>query len=368
MSALNQNNHHDQRDKKIFVGGLAWKTTTDDMRGFFQENFGEVLHANVVLEPSPGGRSKGYGFVTFRDAEAAARACEPPHPMIDGRQTNINLAYLRAKNNNNTKNSNQKGLVHQAGPSHQYQNVSFNHVGPSHQFQQPMFQYSPHFPLQVYWDANQGRYCYTYPSVPYYSTYMMQPKWHEMNNRPRVVISKPKSPSPIPKLEEIKEITIQEARTEDAAHQGKDQESDTEPESDVDDGQEGESIGRDDDIVTLAVEYQEGETSGLDNGINQEGESIQEACTDDVAHQDKDQESDTEPGCEVDDQQKGKDQEGESIARDNDIIKLDVEYQEGETSGEANGTGNDECIKQDVECHKGETSGERQYTPNRDGH
>ncbi|GKD48894.1 hypothetical protein Tco_1277870, partial [Tanacetum coccineum] len=32
--------------------------------------------------------------VTFRDAEAANRACTDPNPIIDGRRANCNLASL----------------------------------------------------------------------------------------------------------------------------------------------------------------------------------------------------------------------------------------------------------------------------------
>ncbi|KAL0900723.1 hypothetical protein Bca101_084684 [Brassica carinata] len=108
------NNGDDKKYKKIFVGGLAWRVTADGLRSFFQERYEEVLEANVVSETLPGGnlKSKGYGFVTFRDAESANRACQPPYPEIEGRQTNINLAYLKAKNNPN--HSNQTGLnLHQ---------------------------------------------------------------------------------------------------------------------------------------------------------------------------------------------------------------------------------------------------------------
>ncbi|KAL6279108.1 hypothetical protein ACE6H2_015989 [Prunus campanulata] len=78
---------------KVFVGGLAWETHSDTMRRYF-EQFGEILEA-VVISDKNTGRSKGYGFVTFREPEAAARACADPTPIIDGRRANCNLASLR---------------------------------------------------------------------------------------------------------------------------------------------------------------------------------------------------------------------------------------------------------------------------------
>ncbi|KAF5740984.1 RNA-binding protein 24-B-like [Tripterygium wilfordii] len=77
---------------KVFVGGLAWETQSETMRRYF-EQFGDILEAVVITDKNTG-RSKGYGFVTFRDHEAARRACADPAPIIDGRRANCNLASL----------------------------------------------------------------------------------------------------------------------------------------------------------------------------------------------------------------------------------------------------------------------------------
>ncbi|XP_022769458.1 RNA-binding protein 24-B-like isoform X2 [Durio zibethinus] len=77
---------------KVFVGGLAWETQSETMRRHF-EQFGDILEAVVITDKNTG-RSKGYGFVTFRDPEAARRACADPTPIIDGRRANCNLASL----------------------------------------------------------------------------------------------------------------------------------------------------------------------------------------------------------------------------------------------------------------------------------
>ncbi|KAF3446936.1 hypothetical protein FNV43_RR12116 [Rhamnella rubrinervis] len=77
---------------KVFVGGLAWETQSETMRNYFVQ-FGEILEAVVITDKNTG-RSKGYGFVTFREPEAARRACADPTPIIDGRRANCNLASL----------------------------------------------------------------------------------------------------------------------------------------------------------------------------------------------------------------------------------------------------------------------------------
>uniref|UniRef100_A0A5B6ZCJ6 Putative RNA-binding protein 24-A isoform X1 n=1 Tax=Davidia involucrata TaxID=16924 RepID=A0A5B6ZCJ6_DAVIN len=77
---------------KVFVGGLAWETQKETMKKYF-EQFGDILEAVVITDKTTG-RSKGYGFVTFREAEAARRACVDAAPVIDGRRANCNLASL----------------------------------------------------------------------------------------------------------------------------------------------------------------------------------------------------------------------------------------------------------------------------------
>ncbi|XP_059666128.1 probable RNA-binding protein ARP1 isoform X2 [Cornus florida] len=80
---------------KVFVGGLAWETTKEALRDHF-DNYGEILEA-VIISDKVTGRSKGYGFVTFKDAESAKKACEEATPVINGRRANCNLASLGAR-------------------------------------------------------------------------------------------------------------------------------------------------------------------------------------------------------------------------------------------------------------------------------
>ncbi|XP_065880444.1 uncharacterized protein [Euphorbia lathyris] len=77
---------------KVFVGGLAWETPTEEMRRYFDQ-FGDILEAVIITDKNTG-KSKGYGFVTFRDPESARRACADSNPVIDGRRANCNIASL----------------------------------------------------------------------------------------------------------------------------------------------------------------------------------------------------------------------------------------------------------------------------------
>ncbi|KAJ3727791.1 hypothetical protein C8R42DRAFT_572948, partial [Lentinula raphanica] len=57
------------RNTRFFVGGLAPTTTSESMKEFFT-TYGKVVDATVMLDRETG-RSKGFGFVTFEDANNA---------------------------------------------------------------------------------------------------------------------------------------------------------------------------------------------------------------------------------------------------------------------------------------------------------
>ena len=76
---------------KIFVGGLAWATTSDALRAAF-ESCGTIVEAKVVDDRETG-RSRGFGFVTFSDDASAKRAIETMNgQMLDGRALRVNEA------------------------------------------------------------------------------------------------------------------------------------------------------------------------------------------------------------------------------------------------------------------------------------
>uniref|UniRef100_A0A804NI23 RRM domain-containing protein n=1 Tax=Zea mays TaxID=4577 RepID=A0A804NI23_MAIZE len=76
--------------RKLFVRGLGWETTSDSLRAIFSA-YGDLEEA-VVITDKPTGRSKGYGFVTFRHADSAVLALKEPSKKIDGRMTVTQLA------------------------------------------------------------------------------------------------------------------------------------------------------------------------------------------------------------------------------------------------------------------------------------
>jgi cold-inducible RNA-binding protein len=80
---------------KLFVGGLSWDTTAEGMRQAFQA-CGEVVDAKVITDRDTG-RSRGFGFVTFADNEAAQRAVqELDGSNLDGRTIRVSEAHERS--------------------------------------------------------------------------------------------------------------------------------------------------------------------------------------------------------------------------------------------------------------------------------
>jgi cold-inducible RNA-binding protein len=79
---------------KLFVGGLSWNTTSDELRRAF-EAFCTVTDAKVISDRDTG-RSRGFGFVTLADASELRATIEQMDGfMLDGRSLRVNEANDR---------------------------------------------------------------------------------------------------------------------------------------------------------------------------------------------------------------------------------------------------------------------------------
>jgi RNA recognition motif-containing protein len=79
---------------KLFVGGLSWDTTTEDLTNAFAK-FGTIVDATVILDRTTG-RSRGFGFVTFEKPPDANEAVKNMNGAeLDGRILKVNLAESR---------------------------------------------------------------------------------------------------------------------------------------------------------------------------------------------------------------------------------------------------------------------------------
>lgn len=85
---------------KLFVGGLSWNTTSDELRQAF-EACCPVEEATVVSDRDTG-RSRGFGFVTLRDASSLQAAIQQMDgSFLDGRPLRVNQANDRPPRRNN---------------------------------------------------------------------------------------------------------------------------------------------------------------------------------------------------------------------------------------------------------------------------
>ena len=87
--------------KKLYVGGLSWDTSDNNLREAFKE-CGEVLEAKVIMDRYTG-RSRGFGFVTFTNYEDAQKAItQKDGAVLDGRT----LAVSEAREDPNRRGGN----------------------------------------------------------------------------------------------------------------------------------------------------------------------------------------------------------------------------------------------------------------------
>ncbi|KAF2075974.1 hypothetical protein CYY_002730 [Polysphondylium violaceum] len=91
---------------RIFIARLPWSVCKIALRNHFSK-FGPIQDGYVVLDRVTR-RSKGYGFVTFSNQEAAQNAVAANHEL-EGRQLIVNIAFDKheqpAGSNNTTTKS-----------------------------------------------------------------------------------------------------------------------------------------------------------------------------------------------------------------------------------------------------------------------
>ena len=79
---------------KLYVGNLAFSVTAETLKNAFLK-FGDIQEA-IVIADRFSGRSKGFGFVTFSDDEAAKKAiAEMDNQELEGRSLKVNESQPR---------------------------------------------------------------------------------------------------------------------------------------------------------------------------------------------------------------------------------------------------------------------------------
>lgn len=79
--------------RKLFIGGLDYRTTDDGLKSFF-EQWGEIVDVVVMKDPITK-RSRGFGFITYSESKMVDDAMNNRPHKIDGRVVETKRAVPR---------------------------------------------------------------------------------------------------------------------------------------------------------------------------------------------------------------------------------------------------------------------------------
>ncbi|CAF0904463.1 unnamed protein product [Didymodactylos carnosus] len=80
-------------ERKLFVGGLTWDTTNEDLRDYFQ-NFGKITDISIKHDPATG-RSRGFAFLIFDSKEVVKKILSQNDHFVKGRKVDPKSARRR---------------------------------------------------------------------------------------------------------------------------------------------------------------------------------------------------------------------------------------------------------------------------------
>jgi len=82
--------------KKLYVGNMSYNTTTEELTELFSKH-GAISEVKIIKD-QVSNRSKGFGFVTFEDAESCQNAIQALNGFeFNGRALKVNVAEDKAK-------------------------------------------------------------------------------------------------------------------------------------------------------------------------------------------------------------------------------------------------------------------------------
>ncbi|XP_014273786.1 heterogeneous nuclear ribonucleoprotein 87F isoform X2 [Halyomorpha halys] len=89
----NDNNPEAEQFRKLFIGGLDYRTTDQSLKSFY-EQWGEIVDVVVMKHPQTQ-KSRGFGFVTYAQSSMVDEAMKNRPHKIDGREVDSKRAVPR---------------------------------------------------------------------------------------------------------------------------------------------------------------------------------------------------------------------------------------------------------------------------------
>merc|ERR1712070_1179923 len=93
MEIIEDRAHKDQAHRRLFVRDVPYDTPRETVEKYFLK-YGEIEECVLIMDRATG-RSKGFGFIVFKEMAAAYAAIEDTNKEIDGRRVQCNLASVR---------------------------------------------------------------------------------------------------------------------------------------------------------------------------------------------------------------------------------------------------------------------------------
>lgn len=87
-------NKFDNDDRKLFVGGLTWETTVEQLQEYFSK-FGTVKDASIKVDGA--GSSRGFGFVLFESAESVVNVLNEESHSLNNKKIEPKKAEARER-------------------------------------------------------------------------------------------------------------------------------------------------------------------------------------------------------------------------------------------------------------------------------
>ncbi|KAF7146634.1 hypothetical protein RHSIM_Rhsim04G0211500 [Rhododendron simsii] len=103
VERVTQSAESDPVHRKIFIYGLGWDATSEQVLSVFRK-YGEIEECKVVADKLTG-RSKGYAFVLFKYRNGARKALKHSQKKVGNRMTSCQLASAGSVPNNNQSSS-----------------------------------------------------------------------------------------------------------------------------------------------------------------------------------------------------------------------------------------------------------------------